>query len=357
MADWDDLRVFLAVARRESLSRAGRVLKLDPATVGRRVGRLEGALGVRLFTRSPQGYTLTDEGARLMAHAQSIETTMETAREAVAGVNAGITGQIRIGAPDGCANYLLPQVVAGICAGNPGLEVQIVALPRVFSLTRREADMVIAVSLPESGRVTVQKITDYRLHLAASAPYLADAPPLTGLADLGAHRLIGYIPDMIFDRELDYLSALGVEAPPLASNSVSVQLNLIRQGAGLGVVHDFALPFAPGVGRVLRAEYALTRAFHLVRHVDDRRVPRLERFAAALVAGLRREVARLERLVDMADGGGIAGSGSAHQHDFPPHVAAPRAGRIADLPNDTRVQSPPAGKGSQGAIPGGEQGS
>lgn len=301
MADWDDLRVFLAVARGESLSRAGRVLKLDPATVGRRVARLEGALEVRLFTKSPQGYALTDEGARLLSHAQSVENTMESARDAVAGPAAGISGQIRIGAPDGCANYLLPQVVAAICADNPGLEVQIVALPRVFSLNRREADMVVAVSLPDSGRVTVQKITDYRLHLAAAAPYLAGAPPLNVLADLQAHRLIGYIPDMIFDRELDYLSALGVDTPPLASNSVSVQLNLILQGAGLGVVHDFALPFAPGLRRVLRADYSLTRAFHLIRHADDRRVPRLERFAAALVSGLKREVARLERAVDAVD--------------------------------------------------------
>jgi len=300
MADWDDLRVFLAVARGESLSRAGRVLKLDPATVGRRVARLEEALGVRLFTKSPQGYALTDEGARLLSHAQSVETTMETARDALSGDSAGISGQIRIGAPDGCANYLLPQVVASICADNPGLEVQIVALPRVFSLNRREADMVVAVSMPESGRVIVQKITDYRLHLAATAAYLEHAPVLDALGDLGAHRLIGYIPDMIFDRELDYLGALGVDAPTLASNSVSVQLNLIRQGAGLGVVHDFALPFAPAVRRVLRAQFSLTRAFHLIRHADDRRVPRLGRFASALVAGLRREVARLEREVDAA---------------------------------------------------------
>ncbi|KPQ07196.1 MAG: Transcriptional regulator [Rhodobacteraceae bacterium HLUCCA12] len=300
MADWDDLRVFLAVARAQSLSGAGRVLKLDPATVGRRVARLEAAMAARLFTKSPQGYALTDEGARLLSHAQGIETTVEAAHDAVAGPGSGIAGQIRVGAPDGCANYLLPQVVAAICAANPGLEVQIVALPRVFSLTRREADMVIAVSLPESGRLIAQKITDYRLHLAASEAYLAGAPALDGLADLRAHRMIGYIPDMIFDRELDYLGDLGVDGPPIASNSVSVQLNLIRQGAGVGVVHDFALPFAPGVRRVLAAEYALTRAFHLIRHADDRRVPRLERFARALVGGVRREVARLERLAEQA---------------------------------------------------------
>ena len=294
MADWDDLKVFLAVARGESLSRAGRVLKLDAATVGRRVARLEEAMGARLFTRSPQGYVLTDEGARLVAPAEAIEAQMARAAEALAGPAEGISGQVRIGAPDGAANYLLPQVVARIVAANPGLEVQIVALPRVFSLTRREADMVIAVSKPEQGRVIATKITDYRLSLAASDAYLGSAPPLTSLADLPAHRVIGYIPDMIFDRELDYLADLGVEQPPVASNSVSVQLNLIRQGAGVGVVHDFALPAAPGVRRVLTRNFGLTRAFHLIRHADDRRVPRIERFAEVLVAGLRAEVARLE---------------------------------------------------------------
>lgn len=294
MADWDDLKVFLAVARGESLSRAGRVLKLDAATVGRRVARLEAAFGARLFTRSPQGYVLTDEGARLIAPAEAIEAQMARAAEALAGAAEGISGQVRIGAPDGAANYLLPQVVARIVAANPGLEVQIVALPRVFSLTRREADMVIAVSKPEQGRVIATKITDYRLSLAASDAYLGSAPPLGSLADLPAHRVIGYIPDMIFDRELDYLADLGVEQPPVASNSVSVQLNLIRQGAGVGVVHDFALPAAPGVRRVLTRDFGLTRAFHLIRHADDRRVPRIERFAEVLVAGLRAEVARLE---------------------------------------------------------------
>lgn len=294
MADWDDLKVFLAVARGETLSRAGRVLKLDAATVGRRVQRLEGALGARLFTRSPQGYGLTDEGARLIAHAEAVEAELARARDALAGPGEGISGQIRIGAPDGCANYLLPQVVTGIAAANPGLEVQIVALPRVFNLSRREADMVIAVSRPEQGKVTAQKITDYRLHLAASDAYLAGAPPLGGLSDLGEHRVIGYIPDMIFDRELDYLAALGVDHLPLASNSVSVQLNLIRQGAGVGVVHDFALPAVPGVRRVLTGAFSLTRSFHLIRHEADRQVPRLERFAEALVAGLRAEVRRLE---------------------------------------------------------------
>ena len=150
--DWDDLRVFLAVARAESLSGAGRGLKCDAATGGRRVARLEEAVGAKLFAKSPQGYALTAEGARLMPHAEAAEAAFAAATEELSGAAGQITGQLRIGAPDGCANYLLPQVCAEICDAHPGLEIQIVALPRVFNLSKREADMAIAVSPPSAGR-------------------------------------------------------------------------------------------------------------------------------------------------------------------------------------------------------------
>ena len=296
MADWDDLRIFLAVARAESLSGAGKLLKLDPATVGRRIARLEEAMAVRLFTRSAQGYTLTGEGQRLMAHAGRAEQAVAEAMEEVGSEGSGLTGQVRIGAPDGSANYLLPQIVARICADHPGLEVQIVAQPRVFNLSKREADMAIAVSPPASGHLTVQKLTDYKLHLAASQAYLDRHPPIRTLADLKQHRTIGYIQDLVFDKELDYQSEAGMEAVTLASNSVSVQFNWVRTGAGIAVVHDFAMSAAPGLVKVLPDQVSLTRSFYLIRHPDDRRVERLNRFAELLAQGVRREVARLEAL-------------------------------------------------------------
>jgi DNA-binding transcriptional LysR family regulator len=293
---WDDLKVFLAVARAESLSGAGKLLAVDPATVGRRVARLEEALGAGLFVKSPQGYALTNEGQRLMGHAERAEQAMAAAAEELAGQAGQLSGQIRLGAPDGAANFLLPQVCAQIVDENPDLEVQIVALPRVFNLSKREADMAIAVSQPTAGRLTVQKLSDYRLHLAASRQYLKARAPIKALSDLKGHRMVGYIPDMIFDKELDYLSEIGVERVALASNSVSVQFNWVRQGCGIGVVHDFAMPSTRGLRKVLPKEISLTRSFYLIRHADDRRLERLNRFAAALSEGIRREVARLEAL-------------------------------------------------------------
>lgn len=296
MMDWDDLRVFLAVARSESLSGAGKRLALDPATVGRRIARLEERSAARLFTKSPQGYALTEEGARLMPHAEAAEAAATAAADALALTEGagGLTGQIRLGAPDGCANYLLPPVVASITKANPGLEVQVVALPRVFNLSKREADMAIGVSRPQAGRLTVQKLADYHLSLAAHPDYLGRAPAVRSLADLRGHRFVGYIPDMIFDKELDYLGDLGLTQVPITSNSVPVQLQFLRAGAGIGVVHDFALPHAPELCRLLPQEFRLTRAFWLIRHEGDARSVRLARFADALAVGIRREVQRLE---------------------------------------------------------------
>jgi DNA-binding transcriptional LysR family regulator len=299
MLDWDDMRVFLGVARARSLSGAAPGLRMDPATVGRRIARLEEALGATLFLRSQQGYALTDLGQRLQARAEEAEEALRLAVEEGQGASQGLTGQVRIGAPDGCANFVLPQVASRIQSENPGLEIQILALPRVVNLSSREADMAITVSPPDAGRLTVQKITDYRLHLAQRR----DAAPVATLADLRGRPVVGYIPDMIFDRALDYLHEIGLGGVQLASNSVPVQLQLLRQG-GVGVVHDFALPFAPELCRILTEEVSLRRAFFLVRHDADRRSERMARLAAAVLRGVREEVHRLEALASLTDRAG-----------------------------------------------------
>jgi DNA-binding transcriptional LysR family regulator len=296
MHNWDDIRVFLAVARADGLTGAARLLKMDPSTVGRRINRLERDVGAALFVKSPLGYALTDLGARMRDTASEAERHLSRAMDAGQDEAAGLTGQIRIGAPDGAANFLLPQVCAAIQEKNPDLEVQILALPRIVNLSRREADMAVAVSPPATGRLTVQKITDYQLHLATRA----DAPAMRHVSDLQGQPVVGYIADMIFDKELDYLGEAGLPAVQRASNSVAVQLQMIRQG-GVGIVHDFALPFAPELKRVFIEELALTRAFYLVRHTSDRYSDRLTSFAAALRKGMQEEVARLEKLASLTD--------------------------------------------------------
>lgn len=293
MRNWDDIRVFLAVARAGGLTAAAPGLKMDPATLGRRIGRLEQDMDAPLFVKSPQGYTLTETGQALQVKAMQAEEALTHSANPDVG---GLTGQIRIGAPDGAANFLLPQVVADIQAAHPALDVQILALPRVVNLSQREADMAITVSPPAGQRLTVERITDYRLHLAQRR----DADPLRSTADLLHRRIVGYIPDMIFDKELDYLDEISAPRVQLASNSVAVQLQMLRHG-GVGFVHDFALHAAPELVRVLRADVSLQRTFYLVRHRVNRPSERLARFAAILKEAIRTEVGRLEQAADLTE--------------------------------------------------------
>jgi DNA-binding transcriptional LysR family regulator len=298
--NWDDLRVFLAVARAEGLSGAAPRLKLDPATAGRRIARLEQSLGTVLFVRSPQGYTLTEAGERLIPRAEAAEAALAGGLDSGGQDGAGrLTGTIRIGAPDGCANYLLPQVCAAIAAAHPELDLQILALPRVVNLSRREADLAITVSPPATQRLQAELLSDYHLSLAASRRWLAEHGAPIGPEALRDAAMIGYIPDMIFDAELDYLAQFGITRVALASNAVSVQLNLARAGAGLAIVHDFALPSAPELVRLLPGQLRLKRSFWLVTHAGPRDA-RLARVSGLLRDGVRAEIARREKLV--ADG-------------------------------------------------------
>ncbi|MEM5476905.1 LysR family transcriptional regulator [Pacificibacter sp. AS14] len=292
--NWDDIRVFLAVARTESLSGAGRALKMDPATVGRRVARLEQGMSVTLFAKSPQGYDLTRDGARLLVHAEDAEKAMTLGAADLEGGGDTLSGVIRLGAPDGCANYVLPKVLARIAVQHPDLQVQVVALPRVISLSKREADLVISVSAPQTGRLLVQKITDYHLSLAAMRWYLRQEGEVKILDDVKKHKIVGYVPDLIFDKELDYLDTIGGATADFSSNTVSVQLNMIKAGLGIGVVHDFCVPHVARMVRILPDDFRLKRAFYLIRHADDSKVERLTRFADLLVTEMKAIVDELE---------------------------------------------------------------
>jgi DNA-binding transcriptional LysR family regulator len=281
---WDDLRVFLAVARQERLQVAGRTLGLDPATVGRRVTALEEVLGARLFDRSPQGYALTEAGRGLVAHAQAMESQASAAAEEVGGQADRLRGTVRIGAPDGVLNYLLVDACDALSRDNPELQVQVVALPRTFSLSKREADLAISVSPPTAGRLTVRKIADYRLRLYAREDLLAEIGPVRSMADLRGVRGIGHISDMIFEKELDYHALLGRETEPaLTSNSLIMQLRWCLRGAGICILPEFVAREHPELRVLLPDDIRLTRSFYLIRHQDDARVARINRMAEVVV--------------------------------------------------------------------------
>ena len=291
---WDDLRVFLQLARMETLVMAGKSLSMDPATVGRRVTALEEALGAKLFDRSPTGYELTDAGRKLVDHAQSIENIAGVVQEDIGGQSDALSGMIRIGAPDGVSNYLLTGATAELSHENPDLHIQIVALPRVFSLSQREADLTLTVSPPTAGRLKIRKVADYHLHLYAAESLLAKTGPIVSRKDMKEVPLIGYISDMIFDKELDYQSIIGAERmPQLTSNSLIVQMRWCVAGHGICILPDFVANEYPNLIKIMPEEAHLVRTFYLVRHQDDDRIARVARAADVVAEYLKAKLTSL----------------------------------------------------------------
>lgn len=291
--NWDDMRFFLAVARTGKVTEAGKRLGVDQATVGRRIHQLEQRLQAMLFDKSPRGYELTETGQRFLPFAEDMESKAEEAREAIAGQTKQLSGAVRIGAPEGVASHLISVAAADLCRRNPDLEVQLVALPRAFSLSKREVDFAVSVSRPTGGRVKVRKIADYELHVYAAPAYLA-RHPVERLEDAKRRRGVGYISDLIFDRELDYIPLIDPAfAPRLTSTSLWVQLEWTRQGAGLCVLPDFIARRHPDLVRVLPNDVGFVRTFWLLTHEDNAGHDRIRRCADAVADAVARPLAEI----------------------------------------------------------------
>lgn len=268
--DWNHLRSFLAIARCGRLTTAATRLCSDHTTLSRRITRLEECLDARLFDRSPEGYALTEQGHLLLTIAEDVERLTEAASERIGGTNGKISGVLRIGCPDGFGSCFLADRIHKLSDMHSRLSVQMVTGPGIYSLSKREADIVITVSPPNEGRLVKSKLTDYTLGLYATDAYLSQSPAIKSKEDLKHHRFVGYISEMLNFSELDYADQIvpGL-ATPLASSSILTQLRATVGGAGICVLPSFIARHEPMLVSVL-PEMSLTRAFWLVVHEDLR---------------------------------------------------------------------------------------
>jgi DNA-binding transcriptional LysR family regulator len=287
--DWDLLRSFLAVARSGKLTLAARRLKVDHSTLSRRIVALETALKTKLFDKSLNGYTLTLEGERLLAQAERMESTVIGIQNDIAAENTEVSGSVRIGTPDGFGTSYLAARIGALSARHPHLEIELVAVPRSFSLSRREADIAIGLSDPGTGRLHSEKLTDYELGLYGAAARVRDWEAIGEPADLAGQPFVSYIDDLIYTPELDYLPlvAKGI-TPRLKSSNLIAQAEMIGSGAGLGVLPVFLAARDPRFVRILPRQVRLVRTFYMNVHADMRDLARLK----ATMAFLREIIVR-----------------------------------------------------------------
>ena len=206
--DWDHFRYFLELARAGTLAGAARRLGVEHTTVSRRLQALEKQVGSALFAREAGGHRLTEAGRQLMPKVEAMETAFLAVESAAPGVRQGLHGLVRIGTTEGFGNLILAPQLARFALGHPGLVVDLLALPRLVHLSRREADIVISLERPARGAVLVVKLTDYVLQLYGAHNYLAGHAPIHTADDLRGHTFISYVDDLLFSKELQILDEL-----------------------------------------------------------------------------------------------------------------------------------------------------
>ncbi|MDO9473032.1 MAG: LysR family transcriptional regulator [Caulobacter sp.] len=264
MFDWDDLRVFLAAAKAGSLTAAARALSIDPATVGRRIARLETSLKSTLLIRSASGLQLTSAGQRMLEIGLEAEAAMDLASRAADPAAAG--GTVRLSVAEGFGTAMVAPALPALRRQRPDLRIELAANAGFLSPSRREVDMAVTLSAPTAGRLVIEPLTDYRLGLYGSPAYLDRRGRPYDLKALSALDIVGYVDDLIYAPELRYLDEIGPGLrPSLSSSSIRAQREIIAADGGVGVLPCF---MADGLERILHRDVDLTRRFWLSTHRD-----------------------------------------------------------------------------------------
>jgi DNA-binding transcriptional LysR family regulator len=288
--EWGDIRIFLAVARAGQMAGASRTLSLDHSTISRRIARLEEETGVALFDRAARRLSLTAEGTKLLTAAEKLESIIIRDVLSLGESHNDISGRVRIGTSEGFGAHYLARRLPALMATYPSLEVELVALPRTFSLAMREVDLAITMDRPDSGDIRFKKLSAYMLALYASSRYLESRERPRSVEELRNHGWCGYINELLFTSELDMLKFGGsVINPEYRTTSVTAQLEAVRGGSVIAVLPCYMGDQQPDFEIILPDEVCLERTYWISVHSDLSDSPRVRAVMEQIERWVRRD--------------------------------------------------------------------
>ncbi|GEN98717.1 transcriptional regulator [Novosphingobium sediminis] len=269
--EWSDLPVFLAIAREGTLGRAARRTGQSQPTMGRRLRALEEATGLTLFQRSSEGFVLTDDGEVMLRHAERMEAEAQALARELAGSEAGLEGMLRLTCSDWFGRIVLAPVLAEFHRLQPGVVIETLTDARVYSLSRREADLVFRITGFDEPEVIARRVMTMPYAVYAK---VGSAKPVDG--DGKAWPVI--VMDTAFSSmpDVDWLMQTLPGARIAArSNSRDMQAQLCALGAGFAVLPKPLGQATPGIEEVDLGSAPPTRDTWLGYHRDMKRQPRL----------------------------------------------------------------------------------
>jgi DNA-binding transcriptional LysR family regulator len=273
--NWEDARYLLSIARIGQLGKAAESLGVSVMTLSRHLNQLQTRLGSVLLTRHSKGMQLTNEGSRLVEYLERAEAEIEAAGSIFDQTGRSVSGTVRIAAPEGFALKVLTPRLVALAAQHPDLKLEIVSQTPGFSLSRREADVAVMVGKPSEPQLNFESLGTYRLGLYVSRDYASQHSLPEHFDELSSHRLVGYVEDLLFSERLNVARTVwsGWQSN-IAISSPVAQVEAVKAGLGIGVLHDFLLDNTDGLLPVF-PDLDLSREFFLVSHPTMDRIPRI----------------------------------------------------------------------------------
>jgi DNA-binding transcriptional LysR family regulator len=287
--NWDDMRIFLAVARKGNLSAAARSLKVTQPTVGRRLRTLEESLAVRLFDRLPDGFVPTAAGEELIPLAEEMERTAETLRRRQASLAERVSGTVRLSVTEITAQFL-SEHVATLRERLPDIELEIACSHHNANLSKREADLVLRECLPEQQALIARRLGEFRYAVYGAAEFVRSHPIALTEGRYEACRWVGFDEEHAYFTQQKWLDQkLGKHAAAVRVNNGIVLHSVVRNGAGLGVLPCFAGDKDPALVRLTPPLADVVSTKHIIVHQDLRRVPSVRAVMDELIDLFKRE--------------------------------------------------------------------
>ncbi|MBB6488800.1 LysR family transcriptional regulator [Rhizobium lusitanum] len=264
MIDWEDIRHFLAVAESGTLSAAARKLKVDHATVSRRLASLEAALDVRLVDRLPRSARLTTIGEAVREHALAIETSVDGIARLTKAAHKPLAGRVTLSAPPVLVAPLLARHLARFHEDYPDIRLSLSANGEQVSLSRREADVAVRLVRPDETGSIARKIGTMPFGLYAHRAYAHLATPQRW-------QFIAYDQGFSDMPQQRWLLGIAGERPVVCElNYISEHLIAARAGVGVAGLPCFLGEADPDLVRIDQGFPSFTRDIWLAVHRDLR---------------------------------------------------------------------------------------
>jgi DNA-binding transcriptional LysR family regulator len=285
---WDDIRFFLGVVRAGSLSGAARALGVGHVTVGRRLALLEKRLAVKLFNRTPDGFSLTSAGQAILGQCAAMESAALDVERTAAGRDSLAAGTVRLTTTEALAHRIVAPAIATLRRAYPALQIDLMVGVRTLDIARRDADVAVRFARPTASELVCRKLGEIGYSLYASRRYLAKVAAPSRGAGLAGYDVITFTGAPAATSPFFMGEALEGARVAVRCDNPLIQLQAAAHDAGIAELACFLGDECAELARIWPDEPPALRTAWLVVHQDLRRSARIRVVTSAIADAFRR---------------------------------------------------------------------